>query len=425
MRKLYAYLLVTAIAVSLFGCMPKPQPGPSEETGTTTAPRQTETPSTTEATSPAADKLMDQDTYWVASHVGVDETEALQPEVWALDLMIRTDGTARFRDIHNGVCLVDDSFLTLSWELTEDNALLFFSKLYPEPVMQGTYEGETLYLQYSETTFIMEETDIPQEVGECYTPSELAGTWLMVSGETEGYQWEAMPGELSSLIFRVTAYSGPLELRADMETLDYYGEMTDGVHGLEVNVLNEALYNECENSTWSVRIGPESPKDENGYPKEMEVYDTLLDYNTLLLQRYYTIDGAPAVSHQTYWRFPELVSWRTPEYIDLEYTNWVCTAYTNAQGEDRSPPVEMENFSLVMLPDQTCQLNYGDGTTLEGTWQIGNGGVMLLQGHEDTFWFGGAITAYCVETTYEVSDVFMLSLYYNGGILRLQMTGYG
>ena len=78
-----------------------------------------------------------------------------------------------------------------------------------------------------------------------------------------------------------------------------------------------------------------------------------------------------------------------------------------------------------MLPDQTCQLNYGDGTTLEGTWQIGNGGVMLLQGHEDTFWFGGAITAYCVETTYEVSDVFTLSLYYNGGILRLQMTGYG
>lgn len=405
------------------------QPPTGEATETTTGAATEETTEPITQTAPEQmDRIGLEDTYWVASEwysEGIDEAEVLQPEVWALDLMVYTDGTARFRDIHESICLVDDSHLNLSWERTAEGELLFYSRLYTEPVLRGTCENGVLYLRYSDGTLVLAEKEIPKGSGQIYSPAELVGTWLLVSGETEGYQWEAMPNELSSLVFRVTSYDGALALCADRETLDRFGEMTDAAHYQEVSVLNEALYDGCENGSWSVRIGQESPKDAQGYPTEAEYYATLLDYNTLLLQQYYTLDGAPAVSYQTYWRFPELVTWRAPEYIDLEYTNWVCTEYVNTQGEKRSPPAEMEDFSLLLCSDQTCVVSFGADTAFQGTWQVGNGGVMLLRSDEDVFWFGGVLSAYCVETDNETADVLELSLYFNGGILKLQIAAYG
>ena len=394
----------------------------------TSDPKQTETQPTTELIPTAIDKIGQQDTYWVASQwhsKDTGETENLQPEQWEMNLAIYVDGTARFRDIREGVFLMDDSCLDLVWERAQDGTYLFYSKLYPEPVLKGLWENETLYLDYYDITITMNEREIPKEIGQIYTPAELTGTWLQVYGETEGWQWEAMPIQSSSIVFRVTAYEGPLELRADIEELDSYGEMFDAVHDQKVSLLSSALYEGCENNHWSVRIGPESAKDENGYPTGTEFYATLLDYNTLVLQRYYTLDGYPAVSYQTYWRFPKLVTWRAPDYNELHYSNWACTGYTNAQGEDRSPPEEMTKLSLILHSDQTCLVSYDEDTTLRGTWQLENGGVLLLRGDDDTFWFGGAISAYSVETTYEISDVYEMALYYNGGILRLTMTGYG
>lgn len=435
MRKLCVFLLVIAMIIAaLAGCTVSQPPETTKETEPSQIPTQTEketeiqTQPVTEETSGIEDKIGSQDTYWVASGwyaKDAGEVEALQPELWALDLMIYVDGTARFRDIHQGVCLVDDSYLSLSWERTADGELLFYSELYLQPVLRGTCEDGVLCLNYSDVTLLFQEEELPEEIGQAYTPAELVGTWLMVFAETEGYQWEVMPNELSSLVFRVVAYDGPLILRADMESLYYDGEMFDAAHDQEVSILNEALYNGCENGSWSVRIGQESPKDENGYPMEPEIYATLLDYNTLLVQQYYTLDGAPAVSYQTYWRFPELVTWRAPEYLDLDYTNWACTAYINAQGEERSAPEEMEGFSLILCPEQECLVSYDENTMYEGTWRLENGGVLLLQGEEDAFWFGGAMNVYCVETADGISDDYQMWLYYNGGILKLQMTGYG
>lgn len=439
MRKWFTFLLIFAItAVSLSGCTANRPPSPTGESASTAASAQTEatanptteaaTQATTETIAAPADQIGLQDTYWIASgwyNEEINETEALRPEIWALDLMIYTDGTARFRDIHENIYLVDDSHLSLSWERTADGELVFYSHLYIEPVLRGTCENGILYLNYLNTPLVMEEREIPQEIGQFHIPAELVGTWLLVSGETEGSQWEAMPNTLSSLVFRVTAYDGPLELRADMELLDHNGTMTDAAHDQEVHILKEALYEGCENSGWSIRIGQESPRNEQGYPTDTELYATLLDYNTLLLQQYYTLDGAPAVSYQTYWRFPELVTWRAPEYLELDYTNWACTEYINTQGERRSPPAEMEDFSLILCPEQVCVVSYGDGTTLTGTWQVGNGGVILLQGDADAFWFGGVLSVHCVETNAEILDVIDLALYYNGGILRLQISGYG
>ena len=432
MRKLCIYLIVFASVVGLFGCTAEQQePERTEENetinDTTYVPEEKETQPDAEETSEIGDKLGQQDTYWVASEwysEDTDEREQLQPDTWALDLMIYVDGTARFRDIHDGISLVDDSLLALSWERTDKGELLFFSKLYSKPVLRGTCENGVLYLNYYGVTLTMNENEMPKDIGEVYTPAELAGTWLMVCGETEGWQWEAMPNELSSLVFHVAAYDGPLEMWADMETLDYYGTMTDADYGQEVLILNKAIYDDCENNSWCVRMGPESPKDENGYPTETEFYATLLDYNTLLLQRYYTIDGCPAVSYQTYWRFPKIVSWRMPEYIELGDSNWACTGYVNSQREDRSPPEEMEDFAITFNADQTCFLFFGEDI-IQGAWQVENGGVILLRGAEEEFWFGGAISAHSVETTYEVSDAYEMALYYNGGILRLKMTGYG
>ena len=188
--------------------------------------------------------------------------------------------------------------------------------------------------------------------------------------------------------------------------------------------MDQPLYDGCGNDSWSVRIGPESPKDANGYPTETEYYATLLDYNTLLMQQYYTVDGNPAVSTLTYWRFPEIVTWFSPDYTQLDESNWICTDYINCQGEYRSPPDEMVDFSLILFADQTCVAYYGD-VAVRGSWQLENGGVIILRGEDGAFWFAGTISAYSVETTYEVSDTYEMALYYQEGILRLRMTGFG
>ena len=428
MRKFGACLLAVAIVLGcLAGCNGSVQPIDTEPSISPTSPTKETEPSKIEPapTIKELEFVTDKDSYWVAETYCSEEVDgALDPEMWFMDLMVYADGTARFRDIRETVCLMDDSYLDMTWEKAENGHFLFYSKIYSRPVLDGVYENGALLVEYMDMTLTMkqvaEENTVPNEC----LPAELAGTWLMVSGETEGQQWEAMPTTVSSLIFRVAAYEGPLELRADREDMDHYGTMNDAAHDQAVSILDTALYDGCGNHSWSIRIGPESPKDENGTPIEPEFYATLVDYNTLLLQRNYTMDGSPAVSYQTYWRFPEIVSWCAPEYITLDDSNWVCTGYVNSQGEDRSPPEEMEAFAVTLNADQTCYLFFGD-TVIPGSWQIENGGVILLQSADEVFWFAGAMSTYSVETTYEVSDTYEMALYYNGGILRLHMTGYG
>ena len=432
MRKTGACLLAIAMALGcLTGCNDGVQPMDTPPSILPAFPTQETEPGKIGPTQIKEIELaVDEDSYWVAEAYynedgeGAEGPHTLDPKVWFADLMLCADGTARFRDIRENVCLMDDSYLNLTWEKAENGHFIFHSKICAFPVLDGIYENGVLLVEYMGMTLTMKQIPEITPVNLENLPAELVGTWLMVSGETEGGQWEAMPGTLSSLVFRVTAYDGPLELRADLEEMDYYGTMNDAVHDQPVTILNKALYDGCGNNSWSVRIGPESPKDENGYPTGTEFYATLVDYNTLILQRHYTMDGFQAVSYQTYWRFPEIVSWRMPEYIVLEDSNWACTGYVNSQGEDRSPPEEMENFAITFLEDQTCFFFFGE-EVIPGTWQIENGGVILLRSADEEFWFGGTISAHSVETTYEVSNVFEMALYYNGGILRLKMTGYG
>lgn len=372
-------------------------------------------------------------TYWVADigrteDAGSGELIVLEPDLWAVDLLMRFDGTAQFRDVHEGVCLIDDSYLNLTWERTPEGKYLFYSAIVEGPVFIAEYDDGTLIVEYLGMNFYMEQEAVPQSAGQMQIPAELDGTWLMVSGENEGYQWEAMPGELSSLVIGVTSIDGPLVLAADMETRDYYGDLMDSAYGLEVEVLDEPLYTECSNDVWSVRIGEMAEVDENGYPVETEYYATLLDYNTLLLQQYYTLDGSPSVSYQTYVRFPDLVSWQSYEAMDLNSSNWVCYDYVGIDGEPAPMPEKVDHLAIMLSEDQTCQIVYGDGTTAEGTWQLENGGVILLRSNEEAeseFWLGGAVSGYYIETAADSIEAYDMALYYNGGIMKLVMNRHG
>ena len=426
MKKIGTYLLIICLVVGcLAGCGSKPAATPTTATPTTTA-----APETTAPTQSAPQELdVREDHYWVAETYysedgqGAEGPHPLDPQAWFIDLTMGADGTARFRDVLETVCLMDDSYMDLTWEKSQDGHFLFYSKLYAQPVLDGVYENGILTVEYRAMTLTMKEYPAPEKEQESL-PAELVGTWLMTYAETEGYQWPIISERVSSLIFQVAANNGPMELRADREERNTDGLWVDGDHGLEVTILNHPLYEGCGNDSWSVRIGPESPKDANGYPTETEYYATLLDYNTLLMQQYYTVDGSPAVSTLTYWRFPEIVTWFSPDYTQLDESNWICTDYINSQGEYRSPPDEMVDFSLILFADQTCVAYYGD-VAVRGSWQLENGGVIILQGEDGAFWFAGTISAYSVETTYEVSDTYEMALYYQEGILRLRMTGFG
>lgn len=428
MRKLVTWLLVIAmIAGAMTACGSKEKTGRTSSAGKNTLkdivnPEDTDVP------------IGHEDTYWVAEayygedEEGVEGPHTIESETWALDLLIRVDGTACFRDIHEGILLMDDSYLDLMWERTPEGEFLFYSVLYPEPVLRGVCENGILSLEYWGVVLTMRQETMPQTIGQMYAPAELAGTWLMVSGETEGWQWEAMPNQLSSIVFEVTSYDGPLILRADIEERDYYGDMIYSGYAQTVEVLQEPLYEGCENEAWSVRIGEASALDANGYPIDTEFYATLLGDNKLLLQRYYTLDGYPAVSYQTYLRLPDLVSWMSSESMCLDFSNWVCTGYEDASGEELPIPSELDGLSIILSEDQICYIYYGNGDVCEGTWTLGNGGVLLMRGAEtleEPFWFGGAISGYWVDTTDGPKETYQMALYCSGGILKLSLNSYG
>lgn len=436
MRKLVIWLLVMAmIAGSMTACggkkeeIPETQPPATVPEKTETIPVDIPKPEEPQEDVPVGNE----DTYWVAEtwcdtegdEAGIMKT--MESNRWSMDLWIGVNGTAYMRDVHNGISLMDDGCRNLVWERTPEGEFLFYSVLYADPILRAVYDQGELAVQYWGTTLYMKQQSIPQTPGQKYLPAELAGTWLMVGGETEGDVWEAMPGKLASLIFRVNADdAGELELVADREELDYYCNLEQSEYNLKTEIRNEPLYHGCENEAWCIRVGTVSAVDENGCPLQTERYATLLDHNTLLVQEYYTFDGAPAVSHQTYKRFTDLVSWMHPDSMNLEYSNWVCTGFESIFGEDI--PANLENLSVTLSPDGSCYVQFADGTAQEGTWAIGTGGAVMLRGDEEAeepFWFGGVISGYWVETADGPVAHYQMGLCYGGGILKLNLSAYG
>ena len=427
MRKLLAFFLAASLIFVFAGCNAPETP----ETPTATqAPTQATAPVATQP----AQQLGQKDSYWVAKTWESEDTaecDGPQPfaSSWEIDLLVRADGTARLRDIREQVCIMDDSHLQLIWQADDDGHYLFYNHLGPRPVLDAVFDGETLTATYRDMQLTLEAAPVPQTVGETYSPAELAGTWLLVSGETEGTTWDAMPTELSSIVLQVTSEDGPLLLAADLTSRDRYGD-TDmaPLYNQKVELLQEPLYQGCENEKWSVRIGPESPKKANNAPENTEYYATLLSYYTLQLQQYYELDGLPAVSYQTYVRFPDLVSWCSAESMELLNSNWICIGYTDFDRQPLTMPAELEGMEVLLGESDCCTVTFGDGTIADGTWHLKDDGVILLRSEEEEsteFWLGGAVNQFCLEFEDDLIEKNHMDLYYKGGILQLELTSYG
>ena len=305
-------------------------------------------------------------------------------------------------------------------------------------VYQAVWEEDALIFDYRGTALTMQQADLPQETGALYHPAELVGTWLMISGEMEGWEWNAMPGELESLVFKTVSTATEVTLAADHENRSHYGELRDARYGQELTILNEPLYEGCGNEAWSVRIGPESPLDKNGYPTQTEFHVTMLERNTLLMQRYYTMDGYPAVSYQTFRRMPERLTWWEVQAQELEDTTWVCTGYLTDDGTKLPMPPSLKDFYLYFGANAECWVGRMDSdsdyyTDTQGSWMLGNGGVLLLQsegyespeGYCPEFWYGGAVSGYSYETEHGFVDGYELFLHDGEGTLCLTLQGYG
>ena len=378
-----------------------------------------------------------EDTYWTAYRWFSYETEedtdfSLPTDIWWIDLLIRADGTAQLRDVHDEVYLINESNMHLTWKIQEDEQIYFYNELYEEPVISGVLEEASLHLQYQGFELYLQEQEKPESVGERFVPAELAGTWIMVSGETEGWEWEAMPGHFETLVFSFMWDEYGPGLRADSQYC-YYDEIESRYWGSVVTVFDEPLYEGCENAVWSVRIGDESPKDENGYLTETEYYATLLDRNTLLMQQYYTLDGYPALSYQTFQRFPGRNADFDVYDFDIASTCWVCTGYTTADGEELKMLPGLDGMILTLEEEKNAcwvgTLRTGDPyyTNVEGTWQMGAGGTLLLRSEEyngvegEGFWYGGAVGGYFTKEAEEEEysrECYEIELYYQGGIIH-------
>lgn len=265
-------------------------------------------------------------------------------------------------------------------------------------------------------------------VAETETGAEtLSGTWLMVGGEVEGDVWEAIPGNFEILVFTpgMDPKGESETVYVDMEARDYEGLLSDFFYQEMIVPLNEPLYEGCGNEEWSVRIGEESEKNEYGFPIDEEYYVTLLDSNTLLMQHYFTIDGGPGVSYQTFKRvFQE----QAVETLDLSYLRngmnkeWELYAYVDENGVEQAIPNSHLDFQINMTDDFSCEMSWTDlersiDFDYDGQWSLGRGGTVLLSsGDYENTWYAGAIQI--VESNTENSDQSMeLRLYQDGGWL--------
>lgn len=429
-------LIAVVIAVSgslcLAGCAAgngsvSGQPSETVQIPETTLPQETTPPASTEPQKEAPCPIGVEDTYWVATAWHSEDTGdggVFAQQEWAMDLTVYVDGTACFRDVREGINLTEDSYRSMFWERSESGEYLFYSKLSPEPILRGTWHDGSFALDYFGLTLAVEPREMPRTAGERCSPAELAGTWLMVTQEENGCTAEAMPWDYSSLVLEVAYAEEGMMLTADMEQRNYDGQLLFHSYDREVTVENQPMFDGCENEAWCVSLGTVYPLDEQDNPQEFEVSATLLDYNTMLVQRRsLTEDGA--VTRQTYWRFPELTSWISPQDMELEYSNWECIGYTTFAGENMAPPEEMENLAIVLCPDGTCSVSFDEDTWYAGSWELGRGGLILIRDEEDAFRFGGAVSGYYVQNGFEAASCYQMALYYNGGILQFNMGGYG
>ena len=439
MKRLTAFALSLLMVFSLVACGEEtppdaggdpvtPQHGglkPGGSSDTATPPD--DTPPQTEGSNVG---IPEGDSYWVACESEGDEREYV-PESGDLltDLTLWADGTARIREVEHGLWLSSEGDeQNLTWKQEEDGTLhLYNGYTGDSPYHSGKVTEDGIELSRFGGTYRFRQEPMP-EGGALYSPAELQGVWLQTGSEVEGYTEQSMPSRLNSLIFCADWDGDKQTLRASSERIDYNEYMPFGTYQDQViTVLDEPIYEGCGNDAWSVRIGEEAAKNENGYPEagKTELYVTLLDQNTLLQQQYFSIDGGPAVAYQTYQRILPEISWGLEE-ADLEGGDFELACFTAADGTRQDAPPGVSDFYLHLdvHGQQFFTVTFEDGSEYSGggEWILGEGGTLLLfnenkfydwpyDEHIDSEWFAGAVQSFN-----EIPEVY---LWLEGGVMRL------
>ena len=428
MKKYLALLLSVLLVLSLIACGDKPadpnpvQPDPPKEdpvtqpgTSSGTTPETTD-PVIPEPVLPDPPKedpvpspppplpALEGDSYWVAYQSEGDQREIVpQGDNILTDLTLWADGTARIREIQDGIrlCSGDDE-QNMHWTYESDGTLkLYAASDEDTPYWTGIRTAEGIELNRFGGTYRFRQEPMPEE-GALYSPAELQGVWLEIGVEIEGWVDAHMPGNFSSLIFRADQAEDKWTLLASSENGHQYGFDTESrYYGREITLREEPIYFGCGNEVWSVRVGEESKLSKEGYPLEEETYVTLLDQNTLLKQMYFSYENGtiPVVSYQTYKRFLPKAALASGDEIKalLQDTGFRLAGYIDADGVRHDTHPNYSRFSLylgktggyIFAADDTDGNSYRGGGN---DWSTGDGGTILMWGEEtEQDWYAGAV----------------------------------
>ena len=433
MKKILGYLLALALIISLSACgkdtvaeggadSPAPKKNGLEQNREELAGQAVEEP----VQESLEEKLAD--TYWTAYELndgfGVEELPA--DYKW-MDLILRSDGTAQFREVQYDLILNNDLMLHMTWKIQGDRIGLYVEG-FEDPYCEGTVDEEGMVLEYYGYDLYLKQSPMPKEAGELLSPAQLAGTWVLSSGEAEGWEWDARE-EREYGILHITSYwdedRSALALAANYEDRTGWADLRGAFYDRELTLLEEPLYEGCGNERWSVRLGPESPLNEHGYPEETDYYVTLVDENTLLLQKYFTIDNGPGVSYSCFKRILPTVSVWELEMEELMGADWEAVSFTDAEGKEHDTVPGMEDlfihldgmgYGFVSWTDEAT----GETVSSNGQWLLGTGGgILIYEGEREEAWFSGAVMMQGIETMEESIYRYEMYLYYDGGIIRL------
>ncbi len=269
-----------------------------------------------------------EDTYWTAvAHISYScECEDHQESPWMdlpapktegrvewwLDLFLFADGSALLRDVagdcYTGMAMegtwqtdaagqvkiVSGRNLGTGAELGEGTHPFLRLVDGDDPDEAGLvgmlaldYFGDLIYFQQAP----MPEKDLH------LCMADFQGDWTMVSMEIEGYVTDGRAeGVLSSVSFEEGAHG----VEAVYTKLSLYSGIDEEFRA-SVRYREQPLYSGCGNEAWSVEFKPQVYEQDEG----TQFYATLLDRDTLLLQRRFSIDGGPAVCYETYRRDSE------------------------------------------------------------------------------------------------------------------------
>ena len=420
MKKILAIILSLLLTVSLTACGDKPD---------STEPPDENSDGTDPVIPPeSGDIVLGDSSYWVLETSEGDVREYVpEGENLLTDLTLWPDGTARIREIEDGMWLVSDGDeQNMTWTFTADGTLCLYTQYsFPEPFWTGTLkDGNTLELERFGGTYTFRREAMP-EGGALYSPAELQGVWLIASSEIEGEELEALPGDFDTLVFQTGWGGEESEQKTLLATAEYGGggymvreDDFSAYQEWEVTLLDDNLYEGCGNEVWSARIGEESPLNEHGLPENTETYVTLLDQNTLLQQKYFSFDNGtiPGVSYQTFKRYLPKPSWDV-EKADLMGGDFELAGYIDADGIRHTEHPEYNGFYLHLdTQAYSFRITADDGFDYMGGggyWEMGTGGTLQMTSEgNDEDWLAGAVQSFN-----EIPEIYLRDS--SGGILWL------